>query len=353
MWGDSTRAERAATQYLSYIGHTGPQSVLLESGAQLAMGHVEGQAFELADHALRNARLRLLNTTYRNLADDNVTIHTHLIRHADLDATPACQFRSGFAQALDAAYRDKVLAGRLFRNDYFISLVISPRSPLGTGMASQWARLGRKIPEAAEGLARELEDQWLVLANGMEGFRVRRLAVYERNGIVFSEIAEALRLIITGRPLPVPVVSGHLGDSIYTDRVICGRRGIEIRAPDKSLFGTIFSFREYPAKTRPGMLNPLLSAPYPLVLSQSFSFFTRAEAHDRLSLKASQMTSAGDKAATQIEDLADAEDAIASNAFVMGSHHLSLAIYADDLAQLGERAGRARARLTDAGAVVA
>ncbi|OYV41668.1 MAG: hypothetical protein B7Z75_14845, partial [Acidocella sp. 20-57-95] len=82
MWGDSARAERPATQYLPYIGHIGPQTVLLESGALLAMGHVEGQAFELADHALRNARLRLLNTTYRNLADDNVTIHTHLIRHA-------------------------------------------------------------------------------------------------------------------------------------------------------------------------------------------------------------------------------------------------------------------------------
>ena len=135
MWGDASRTERTATQYLPYVGHIGPQTVLLESGALLAMGHVEGQAFELADHALRNARLQRLNTTYRNLADDNVAIHTHLIRHADLVVAPARQFRSGFAQALDAAYRDKVLAGRLYRNDYFISLIVSPRSPLGPGMA--------------------------------------------------------------------------------------------------------------------------------------------------------------------------------------------------------------------------
>ena len=86
MWGDSGRAERSAAQYLPYIGHIGPQTLLLESGALLAMAHVEGQAFELADHAARNARLRLLNTLYRNLADDNVTIHTHLVRHADLAA---------------------------------------------------------------------------------------------------------------------------------------------------------------------------------------------------------------------------------------------------------------------------
>ncbi|MDE2390322.1 MAG: VirB4 family type IV secretion/conjugal transfer ATPase [Rhodospirillales bacterium] len=352
MWGDSARAERAATQYLPYVGHVGPGTVLLENGALLAMGHVEGQAFELADHALRNARLRLLNTTYRNLADDNVTIHTHLIRHADLGAAPARRFRSGFAEALDAAYRNKVLAGRLYRNDYFISLLISPRSPLGTGMARKWARLGRKSPEASAGLVRELEDQWLVLANGLEGFRVRRLGVYERGGIAFSEIAEALRLMITGRPLPVPVVSGHLGDSIYTDRVICGRRGIEIRAPDKSLFGTIFSFREYPAKTRPGMLNTLLSVPFPIVLAQSFAFVTRAQAQDRLSLKSAQMLGAQDKAVSQIAGLEEAADALASNEFVMGAHHLSLAVYGDGLAAVEEHAGRARGRLADAGAVV-
>src|SRR5208283_3030132 len=50
--------------------------------------------------------------------------------------------------------------------------------------------------------------------------------------------------------------------------------------------------------------------------------------------------------------LAEAEDALASNEFVMGSHHLSLAVYADDLKQLGDRGARARARLTDAGSVV-
>jgi type IV secretion system protein VirB4 len=88
------------------------------------------------------------------------------------------------------------------------------------------------------------------------------------------------------------------------------------------------------------------------VLSQGYGFLTRAQAHGRLSLKSSQMVSAGDKAASQITGLAEAEDALASNEFVMGSHHLSLAVYADTVPQLADRGARARARLTDAGAVV-
>lgn len=352
MLGDNGRSERGADKYLSYIGHISPETVLLANGGLLAMAHVEGTAFELEDHAARNARLRLLNTLFRNMADDNVVIYTHLIRHRDLSPEAPRHFRSKFGIELAAAYHKTVLENRLYRNDYYFSLLVLPHSALGTGFAKRVNKLGKKFPTSSETLARELEDQWFVLENGLAGFNVRRLGVYERGGIVFSEIAEALRLIITGRPLRVPIVSGHLGDSIYTDRVICGRRGVEIRAPDKSIFGTIFSFREYPAKTRPGMLNTLLSAPFPLVLSQSFAFVTRAQAQDKLSLKSAQMVGAQDKASSQIAGLEEAADALSSNEFVMGAHHLTLAVYGNTLAEVEDRAGRARGRLADSGAVV-
>jgi type IV secretion system protein VirB4 len=319
----------------------------------MAMAHIEGTPFELADHAARNARLRLLNTLYRNLADDNVAIYTYLIRHPDLSVDPPRQFRSRFGSALDSAYRQVVIGSSLYRNDYYLSLVVSPRGKLGTTFAQKMGKFGKKFPGIAGGLTRELEDLWFVLANGLEGFNLRRLGVYEHDGIMFSEMAEALRFVITGRHMRMPIVSGHLGDSIYTDRVICGRRGIEIRAPDSSLYGTIFSFREYPAKTRPGMLNTLLSVPFPLVLSQSFAFVTRAQAQDRLSLKSAQMVGAQDKATSQIAGLDEASDSLASNEFVMGAHHLSLAVYGKTLAEVEDRAGRARGRLADSGAVVA
>lgn len=352
MFGNNGSAERGGSRYLPYIGHVGPQTVLLDDGSLLAMAHVAGLPFELEDNAARNSRVRLMNTLYRNLADDNVIIHTHLIRHLERRADAPRQFRSIFAEGLDRAYRADVLSDRLYRNDYFISLVVRPRSALGTGFAKRVGKFGKKFPGIADGLSRELEDQWFVLANGLAQFGVRRLGVYEHNNIMFSEIAETLRLIITGRFLPVPIVSGHMGDSIYTDRVICGRRGIEVRAPDKSLFGTIFSFREYPAKTRPGMLNTLLSAPFPLVLSQSFAFVTRAQAQDSLALKSAQMVGAQDKATSQIAGLEEASDALSSNEFVMANHHLSLAVYGEKLTDVEERAGKARGRLADSGAVV-
>lgn len=350
--GNSGYSERSGEMYLPYVGHVADQVVLLRDGSVCAIGHASGVAYELEEPVTRNARMRNLNTLFRNIADDNLTIATHLIRHPDVPEPPAGTFRSGFGASLDRAYRERVLDGRLFRNDYFITLVIAPRNVLGKA-GSRIARF-RKGParNGSEGDLLALEDIWQVVSSALEAYGIRRLGLRDRHGALFSEIGEALRLMLTSRWMPVPLVSGSLGASIYTDRVICGKRGLEIRTPGESYVGTLFSFREYPAKTRPGMLNTLLSVDFPIVLSQTFSFLTRAQAHARLSLKSNQMVSAGDKAVSQIAGLAAAEDALASNEYVMGSHHLSLAVYADDLRQLADRSARARARLTDAGAVV-
>jgi len=354
MFGDKGLGERSGEIYLPYVGHIADQVVLLQDGSVMAMGHVGGMSFEMEEPDMRNARLRNLNTLFRNIADDNVAVSTHLIRHPDVPELPVTRFRSEFARNLDRTYRDRILNGRLFRNDYFFSLIVSPRNLLGKA-GSKIARFRKGPAENGDsGTVRVLEDLWQSVSNGLAGYDIRRLGLREKGDVVFTEIGEALRLIITCRWMPVPVVSGSLGASIYTDRVICGKRGFEIRSPAESYVGSLFSFREYPAKTRPGMLNTLLSAEFPLVLSQSYSFLTRAQAQGRLSMKSSQMASAGDKAVSQMEGLAEAEDEIASNKYVMGSHHLSLAVYADgsDLKQLADRGARARARLTDAGAVV-
>lgn len=72
--------------------------MLLRDGSVLAMGHVKGVPFELEEPAVRNGRKRNLNTVLRNIADDNVTVSTHMIRHPDVPDLPETDFRSDFAR---------------------------------------------------------------------------------------------------------------------------------------------------------------------------------------------------------------------------------------------------------------
>jgi len=358
MFGNSGWSESTAAEYLPYLGHARPDALLLTDERIMAVGELPGLPFELSDDAERNAIARMLNGLLKNIADDNVTICSNLVRYQRVDDLPHAAFPNEFSAQLDRLYRQRILAGRLYQNTWFLSVIVAPRSAVGGAAGGRlyrqaMARVQKRQPTASSQLLAQLDDIWGAIARTLSGYGLRRLGLRpSQNGhFYFSEIAEALRLILTGEYLPVPLVSGPIGNAIYTDQVVFGRRAYEVRAPGASRFGAIFGVREYPAETYPGMLDGVLSLPFPLVLSQSFTFLAKHAAVGKLNLKQNQMIAAGDQALSQIEGLTDAQDHLASGFLAMGSHHLSLAAYADTMADLAVRAGTARTALADAGAV--
>ena len=177
---------------------------------------------------------------------------------------------------------------------------------------------------------------------------------YEHQGLVFSEPLEMLRLLITGRPERVPLIAGHLGGAVYNVRVIFGREALEVRAADATRFGGILGIKEYPARTRPGLWDALLSAPFPFVEAQSFAFLSKTAAEGVMARKQNQLLSARDHAASQIDSLDAALDDLTSNhRFAMGEHQASVAVYGEDRAALAEHLSRARAMMADSGLVAA
>ena len=57
--------------------------------------------------------------------------------------------------------------------------------------------------------------------------------------------------------------------------------------------------------------------------------------------KQNQMVSAGDKAASQIDELDDAMDDLESNRFVLGDHHLTLTVFAGSVKELTDNLAKA------------
>jgi type IV secretion system protein VirB4 len=113
------------------------------------------------------------------------------------------------------------------------------------------------------------------------------------------------------------------------------------------------------------MVNRLLTAPFPFVLTQSFTFLPKSTAQGLLSRQYHRMTNAGDLAISQAEALKAALDQLSSNEFVMGDHHFSLQVMtepvaAEDVSEcegamraLNEGVALARAWLGETGMVVA
>ena len=341
--------------YLPYTRHVTPNVISLSTRALMTMLQLDGIAFETADAGDLNDLHTKLNLLWRNVADERLAIWTHLIRRR-ASTYPEGTFRSAFARDLDAKYRARMVESELYANELYLTLVWHPGRDLGDATAAFFRRLARAQRSGAEvdGQALEkLEHATRDVVASLERYDPRVLGLVERDGILFSEPTQVLNAIVSGEHLPMPLIAGPIGPAIYTDRVIFGREALEIRSPGGSRYAGMFGFKEYPAATRPGMLGGLLSAPFELILTQSLAFMSKADAKVVLARKQNQLVSAGDPAASQIEELDEALDDLESNRFVLGDHHLSVLVYADRPKQLLEHMARTRRMLADAGAVVA
>ncbi len=341
--------------YLPFVRHVTETVISLSTRTLITVIRLDGMSFETAETADLNDLHAKLNLTLRNVADDRLALWTHLVRRRSSDY-PRGEFRSPFAAALDAQYRERLLGEALFRNDLYLTLVWHPGRGTTDAAADFFKRLGRAVGVAAEvdeEALKRLNDAARDLIAALERYGARIVGLVERNGIVFSEAMELLHGVASGEWLPTPLPQGPIGPALYSNRIIFGREALEIRCAGGSRYAGMFGTKEYPASTRPGLLNALLSAPFELIVTQSFAFLSKADAKTVLTRKQNQLVSAQDPAASQIDELNDALDDLESNRFALGDHHLSVLVYAETPRQLLDHMSIARRSLADAGAVVA
>lgn len=349
------RRELDVRPYLPYARHVTDRMVALDTRALMLSFRLDGASFETADLRDLNDWHAKLNGAWRNIASDRLAVWHHIVRRED-DRYPAGAFRSAFARDLDAAYRARVTAKRLFVNELFVTLVLHPGADTSDHAAELLSRLrkGRAaLADVDAEAVRLLEDAGRDLEQFLARYGARPLSLYERGGLMFSEPMEMLGLVLTGRPERIPLVRGHLGAALYNARVIFGREALEIRDAGAERFAGILGIKEYPPTTRPGMWDELLSARFSFVASQSFTFLSKTSARAIMERKQNQMLSAHDRAASQIEGLSAALDDLTSNRFVMGDHQASFLVFGAGPQELADHLSKARAMLADSGLVVA
>ncbi|MEP9356822.1 VirB4 family type IV secretion system protein [Xanthobacter sp. KR7-65] len=341
--------------FIPYVRHVDETTIALDNRALMMMIALDGVSFETADPLDLNGLHRDLNTLYRNIADERLALWTHIVRRRDNDY-PEGTFTNPFSAALNAKYRARMVGEDLFRNELYLTLLWHPsRDPteqIGK-LLSRLRKASRTGVELDEEALKRLRDKVTDVMAGLKRFQPRVLSLYEHDGLVFSEPSEVLHELLGGRRERVPLTEGRVSSAIYTDRVIIGRETVEIRHEGDTRYAGILSFKEYPARTRPGMLAGVLTTPFELVLTQSFAFTSKADARTILGRKQNQLVNAGDKASSQVEELDGALDDLESNRFVLGEHHLSLSVFASSVKELADNLAKARSHLTSGGAVVA
>ncbi|MDD9333001.1 MAG: VirB4 family type IV secretion/conjugal transfer ATPase [Bartonella sp.] len=349
------KRESLPEEFIPYVRHVNQHVIALDSRCLMTVISIEGINFDTADISQLNSLHTQLNTLLKNIADERVALYSHIIRRRET-IYPESQFSSSFATALDQHYKQKMVLQDLYRNDLFLSVLWNPAADKTEQLASFFHRLtqAKKMESEPDSEAiRKIEELSQDLIQGLECYEARLLSTYEYNGIIFSEQSEFLHQLVGGRRERIPLTFGTIASTIYSDRVIFGKEIIEIRHESNERFVGMFGWKEYPSKTRPGMTDGLLTAPFEFILTQSFVFKSKAVASAIMSRKQNQMINVADRASSQIDGLDEALDDLESNRFVLGEHHLSLAVFSDRPQELTEYLSKARSYLTNGGAVIA
>jgi type IV secretion system protein VirB4 len=272
-----------------------------------------------------------------------------------------------FTTGLHAKYRARLGAERLMFNELYLAVLYRPSAGVTSGLVSKLLARGTR-----DGLERELADALDACAKLAETLRASLaryepevLGAYALGSIWYSSLLEYLGLLVNGEWQRIAVPRAPLHAALVSTRLFFGNETIEYRTPTETRIGAMLGIKEYPTPTLVGMYNPLLSAPFPFVLTQSFVFLTKAAGQSLLQRQYNRMVNAGDFAVSQAEELKDALDALTSNEFVMGDHHFTLQVMAEldergaalanghRLAALNNSVALARSLLADTGMLVA
>jgi type IV secretion system protein VirB4 len=366
------RREFTTADRIPYSAHVAPTVIRTAFGDYLQVFRLAGASFESNDDEELNNWHERLNVLWRNVGSPNVALWTQVVRRragsstlADSEARrPSSR---PFANALDAKYRRRLAAETLMSNEIYLATVYRPASGAATGLLSKIVAGARR--EGSRGILADALDACEKLAQtllaSLDRYEPDLLGVYRSGPVWCSSLLEYLGLLINGEWQRCALPSGPLNHAFATTRLLFGTEAIEYRTPTATRVGAMLGIKEYPTPSVVGMYNRLLSAPFGFVLTQSFAFLTKGTGQSLLQRQFNRMANAGDFAVSQASELKDALDALASNEFVMGDHHLSLQILADAgepgadaaaggrLKTLNDQIALARSLLADTGMLVA
>ncbi|WP_443479054.1 VirB4 family type IV secretion/conjugal transfer ATPase (plasmid) [Novosphingobium aerophilum] len=338
-------------KFIPYTRHVNDTVIALADGSLMRMYRVDGRPFETCDIADLNTWHNKLNIAWRTIGDDRVAVWTHLVRTATNPELNG-EFQSDFARDLQTKYAKHLKEKVLYHNEFYVTIIVRPSNMAGDQLSRLFGKADASHAADDRALA-IMADKCRDFESMLADTNPVALSLYERNGVLFSQPMEVLHFIQTGDRIRIPLVHGRLGQAIYNSRIIFGREAAEIRLPDRSHYLGMFGVREYVANTRSGQFNSLLTLDFPYVLTQSFAPLVKSVAAERFQKKYKQMVSSDDAGVSQAEELLDGVDDLMSNRFVMGEHHLSIAVIDDNPKRLLERLSIARAAAADTGMVMA
>ena len=346
-----SKREARAGDRLPFDRHLDEATIRLRDGAVMRTLHIGGMEFETQEADQLDHAQAVREVLLRSVLDARFVLYHHVVRRRVTVASGG-EFDSPFCEAVGKRWDARLAERRLFVNEQFLTIVRRPaRGKTGWPERLQ-RRLGRGAGDDSRTI-RDLEAATAALLAGLEPYGARVLSCYPTAAGEMSEPLEFLSSIYNGemRPVVLPAAETDLGHHLPYKRVSFGLDALEVSGAGSRSFAAMLSIKEYPAETRPGLIDNILRLPCELVLTETFAPADRQIARERIDLALRRQKASEEDSGTERREMLAARDALGAGQAGFGDHHFSLMVRAGDLAELDTAMASASAGIADTGAI--
>ncbi|EJT4224709.1 VirB4 family type IV secretion/conjugal transfer ATPase [Vibrio alginolyticus] len=344
--------ENPVADFIPYHAQVNENTVKTQGGDYLQIIKLDGVAHESADPSDVEVWKEQLNILLRNISSPQVCLWTNTVRR-ESTVYPNGNFSGEFDSSLNEKYRKHVTQKQMMVNELYLTIVYRPTATKALGFFSKMEKNKEVLRHQQEEAIEKLDEIVSIAVSSLNRYAPRILSTYLRNDILHSEALEFLDFLVNGDWMPRALPRKVLSECMARVRPFFGADAFELRGVTDSKMGACLGIAEYPEGTEAGLLNALLSAPFQMVLTQSFNFLSKPVAVELLSQQQQRLETTGDLAISQVDAINDGLDDLASGRIVFGEHHLSLTVFGDTPRQLRANLSSARTELADCSMVVA
>lgn len=362
-----TNAQATSASLIPYQYYADNGVMVCDNGSLLAVFECTGWLYECADDQILNRQRDLLNQLLRTIAHPRVSLWATTY-HKKLPFTDQKTLLRDIDQPnrIICAYQHQLEAEILFDNRWYVSLLLASADTDRQNTSILKRGLKRPDNQLAAPPSQEHLDKLAQLCDQV------RTALAPCTPTQLKQSSDSgpcalmgfLSELVNGLSIPRQRPFGLIAETLQLSDVYNGWDTLEIRNPHHYKLAAMLGIREYPHHTHPGMLDRLFTAPFEWTLTQSFTMLPKTQAQGLLARQQQRLKNTNDPAITQQQAIDQALDALTSNEFVIGEHHLSLMVttgeiphhtndHANALKELGQNVSVATHLCNQAGLIMA
>lgn len=150
--------ERSTAPFIPYSSHVNATTIITKDGDYMRIWKLSGISFETLDQEELFQRKIQLNTLFRSIGSNQVSLWTHCVRRQTSDRLLA-EFDNDFCRDFDKKYFDSFVGYRMMANELYLTVIYRPHtSRVQKFFARQKPRSRNEILKDQQAALRKLDD---------------------------------------------------------------------------------------------------------------------------------------------------------------------------------------------------